>query len=229
MKQNIILLHGALGSKAQLESLKKALSSDFEAYAFDFEGHGANAASGNYSMSAFAENLQHFMTENGIEKSSLFGYSMGGYVALTFAKNHSEQVEKIVTLGTKFHWTPESAADETQKLNPDKIEEKVPAFAASLAETHGKEHWKNVVSKTAEMMTELGNGKTFRNEDFSCIQINTLLLLAEHDTMVSLAETELVQIALPNAEFQILPDAKHPMETADSNKLADIITEFILQ
>lgn len=227
MKQTIVLLHGALGNQKQLEPLKNELSGHFEVFSLDFDGHGENHSDGTFSMSAFSENVLRFLSENKIEKTSFFGYSMGGYVALTFAQAHPEKTEKIVTLGTKFNWTPESAAQETQKLNPDKIEEKVPAFAASLAKAHGASNWKNVISKTAGMMTDLGNGKAFKQSDFSEIRTNTLLLLAEHDSMVSLAETELTQIALPNAELQIVHDAKHPMETVDVKKLAGIITDFI--
>lgn len=227
MKQTLILLHGALGSKAQLEPLAKALSAHFEVLSFDFGGHGAHAVGGNYSIDDFSANLLDFMTAQDLEKADLFGYSMGGYVALAFAKQHPEKVGKIVTLGTKFNWTPESAAAETQKLDPEKIAEKVPAFAESLAGAHGQENWKKVVAETASMMTALGNGKAMKHTDFSEIHPNTLLLLAEHDAMVTLAETELVQISLPNAEFQIVPDAKHPLESADAGKLAEIITEFI--
>ncbi len=229
MKQTIILLHGALGSKEQLDPLKASLSGRFEVFSLDFEGHGTKASGGNYSMEAFSKNLLDFMAEQQLEKTNLFGYSMGGYVALTFAAVHPEKVGKIVTLGTKFNWTPESAAAETKKLDPDKIEAKVPAFAASLASLHGTVYWKKTVAETAAMMTALGNGKAIKRDAFSEIHANTLLLLAEHDSMVTLSETELVQISLPNAELQIVPDAKHPLETTDPEKLAALIAGFILE
>lgn len=225
--QKIILLHGALGSQKQLEPLKKALESKFEVFSMDFQGHGTKSESGTLGMEDFSKDLLDFMHENNIEKANIFGYSMGGYVALAFAKEHADKVHRIVTLGTKFHWTKESAAEETAKLNPEKIAEKVPAFAKSLSDQHGEAHWKNVVSKTADMMTELGNGKAMKDADFSEIQTNTLLLLAEQDSMVSLAETEKVQIALPNAELQIVPGAKHPLETVNIEKLAEMISEFV--
>lgn len=228
-KQTIILLHGALGSLKQLEPLKKELSSRFEVFSFDFQGHGSKSAEGTYDMEDFSDDLLSFMSGNNIEKADLFGYSMGGYVALTFARSYPEKVHHIVTLGTKFNWTPESAGEETRKLDPAKMEEKVPAFAGALSDAHGADHWKDVVSGTADMMLALGGGKALRQHDFAEIGVNTLLLLAEQDSMVSLTETEIVQIALPNAELQIIPDARHPMETVNPKVLADIITDFITE
>ena len=54
---------------------------------------------------------------------------MGGYVALQLANKHPKYVQKIITLGTKFAWDKETAAKEVKMLNPEKIEEKIPAFA----------------------------------------------------------------------------------------------------
>ena len=47
------------------------------------------------------------------------GHSMGGYVALKLALKRPELVDRIITLGTKFNWTPEVAAKEVKMLNPD--------------------------------------------------------------------------------------------------------------
>ena len=38
--QQLLVLHGALGSKEQFTSLEKALSDEFKVYTLDFSGHG---------------------------------------------------------------------------------------------------------------------------------------------------------------------------------------------
>ena len=87
----------------------------------------------------------------------LFGYSMGGFIALLSAANGNKKIHSITTLGTKMKWSPRIAENEVKQLNPELIEEKVPAFAKSLEERHG-DHWKDLMRRTADYMVLLGNG-----------------------------------------------------------------------
>ena len=131
MKNPILLLHGALGSSEQLIPLQKNLSSERTVFRMDFDGHGNFKSENNFSIPLFAQNVIDFLKEKDISKIEIFGYSMGGYVALHFASKFPNFIEKIITLGTKFDWTPEFAEKEIKMLNPSQIQEKVPAFADS--------------------------------------------------------------------------------------------------
>lgn len=225
-RKSILLLHGALGSAQQFDQLTKALSSSFDVHSFSFEGHGGVDSSRPFAMNHFVENVVDFMEERQIEKASIFGYSMGGYVALTLALNHPEKVDKIVTLGTKFDWTPEFAAAEVRKLNPEKIEEKVPRFAEHLKRTHEPLDWKTVVRNTANMMTYLGETNPLV-EAYSTISIPTLIALGSLDNMSTEAESRVVAEQLRNATFKLIPDLEHPIEKANAGELARLITGFI--
>ena len=116
--KNLILLHGALGSKTQFSELKTLLDNDFNVITFNFEGHDGRAATQEYSIALFTENTLRILEEHQIDKAGFFGYSMGGYVALNLALKHPGKVDKIMTLGTKFNWTAEAAAKETRMLDP---------------------------------------------------------------------------------------------------------------
>ena len=108
-KENIVLLHGALGTKKQLDKLSHLLSSKFNVYSLDFDGHGSKVSGKEFSMELFKNNVVDFILEHGIEKTHVFGFSMGGYVALNLAKTHPHLISNIVTLGTKFNWSQEAA------------------------------------------------------------------------------------------------------------------------
>jgi pimeloyl-ACP methyl ester carboxylesterase len=156
--KTLVLLHGAFGSSAQLTSLKQALEKEgFAVYMLNFTGHGGKPFRGHFDIQTFSDDILNFIYENGLGKVSIFGYSMGGYVALWLAHQHPELVEKIVTLGTKFDWSPESASHEVRKMDPEKILEKVPAFARILASRHSPNDWKELMRKTAAMMMQLGD------------------------------------------------------------------------
>ncbi|PTX60035.1 pimeloyl-ACP methyl ester carboxylesterase [Kordia periserrulae] len=224
---NLLLLHGALGSEAQLQPLQQLLSKDFNVHTLNFEGHGGRKSNRGFAMEYFAENVVEKLQELKISQTHIFGYSMGGYVALTLAKKHPEMVDSIVTLGTKFNWSLESAQQEVNMLNPSKIEEKVPAFAKHLQQLHHPNDWKEVLQKTADMMLALANGKRLTDDDLQQIPHKVLIGIGSLDTMVSVAESEHAAALVSNGTINILEGVKHPIEKVDMNILAAVIHDFL--
>lgn len=227
-KPPLLLLHGALGSQQQFSSLLPALSLRFQVYHFDFSGHGGKEIAGPFGLERFANEVLHHLDTLQLTQAHLFGYSMGGYVALYLARYFPERVNRIVTLATKFDWTPESAAKEQKMLVPEVIEAKVPHFAAALAHRHAPQDWKRVMQETADMMHRLGNGEALGHTDFLQIDAPTLLLRATGDKMVSEQETQTVAQDLPLGTFQPLSEGKHPIETVPLAPLVAAIQNFLI-
>jgi len=189
----------------------------------NFSGHGGKPVAGDFSIAAFAEEVRLFMQENQIACADFFGYSMGGYVALYLALTHPELVNQVTTLGTKFAWDSAIAEKEMKMLNPEKIAEKIPHFAAALQARHQPVDWKVVLHKTADMLHGLGNGHAFSLTQWAAIQQPVLICLGDDDQMVTREESEAVAAALPNGRFQLLPNSKHPIEQADLEKLVNLL------
>ncbi|MCW8898547.1 MAG: alpha/beta fold hydrolase [Flavobacteriales bacterium] len=224
--KNLLILHGAIGSKSQFNSLASLLNNQFNIHLLNFSGHGGEVFKENFNIPQFADDVLVYLEQQKIEAIDIFGYSMGGYVALYLAKHHPEKVGKIITLGTKLSWTPEIAAKETKMLVADKIEEKIPAFAAILKDRHYPNDWKIVLEKTANMMIAMGNKNVLKDEEFKLIQHPVKMLLADQDEMVSKTETNHVAQLLPHATFELLPNSKHPIEKVDIDALSEIIRAF---
>lgn len=224
--QKLLLLHGAIGAKDQLQPLAEILKSDYEVHTLNFSGHGGEPMPMNFSMEQFAEDVLTYLKENNISKTNIFGYSMGGYVALYLAKHHPEKVEKVITLATKFEWTAEIAAKEIKMLNAEKIAEKIPAFAATLAKRHEPSDWKQVLQKTADMMMTLGNNNTLKLSDYKAIAIPVLLMIGDEDNMVTLTETQEVFKSLQNGKLIVLKNTQHPIEKVDVNLVVEDLKKF---
>lgn len=220
MNPPLLLLHGALGSAAQFDPLLPLLPADFEVHTLNFPGHGGTPAAEPFSIGYFARFVLDFLDRKNIERVQIFGYSMGGYTALQLALLAPERVVRVVTLGTKFGWTPEVAARETTLLNADKIAAKVPLFAQLLAERHAPGDWKSVLQQTADLLHDLGNGSALKLEDFAQISCPVLIGLGADDHMVGREESENVAQALPQGRLDILPGVKHPFEQVDPDLLA---------
>jgi len=226
-KANLILLHGALGSKNQFRAILPLLNTKFVTHSFNFEGHGGNPSKRPFSIIAFGENLIDFMDEHNISASHIFGYSMGGYVALNAALEFPKRILNIMTLATKIDWNPTSAKREVGLLNPDKMLEKIPAFVNALKKRHGIENWRNVILNTADMMTQLGNGGATKLDDFKKIASPTTICVGELDTMVTEEESAKVASLIPEAKFKLIPQTKHPLEVVNKPMLARLIKQFL--
>lgn len=227
MKPSLLLLHGALGSKEQFAPLERLLASDFEATAINFSGHGGNALPDDgFSIARFANDVLQWLDEHGQEKTDIFGYSMGGYVALFLARHHPSRVGRIFTLATKFAWSESIAEKEIRMLNARKIEEKVPAFAAALAKRHAPQDWKEILKHSADMMVRMGADVPLKEKDFLAIHHPVVVSVGDNDSMVTRDETVDVSRLLRNSRFLVLEDTEHPIEKADPGLLVHEIRTF---
>lgn len=223
----ILLLHGAIGTKDQFGVLQELLSADMEVHTMNFTGHGGGEISDDpFTIDMFARDIIAYLDSNHIDEVNIFGYSMGGYAALYAALNNPGRIGKIFTFATKFEWTPGIAEREVKMLDAEKMKVKVPKFAQELAKRHGEDKWETLLLKTAEMMTGLGNRNVLTAELMKQINNKVLVGIGDSDKMVSLEETIAAFRVLPNANLIVLPGTPHPIEMADSTRLAAEIKNF---
>jgi pimeloyl-ACP methyl ester carboxylesterase len=226
--KNIVLLHGAIGASDQLEKLESELKKDFNVFKLDFIGHGKRSnEESEFSIDIFAKDLDQFLKLNRILNPIIFGYSMGGYVAIYHALHFENRAEKIITLGTKFSWSPEIAAKETKMLNADIISEKVPQFAQQLKIRHTEYQWKNVLNKTANMMIGMGLNNPTSSNELENLEVPVRFGLGDKDQMVSLEETVLFYKSSKSGSMFVLPDTQHPIENVRTEDLCFQIKQFV--
>lgn len=218
-KSSLLLLHGALGSAAQLEPIAKRLEEHYTVFNYTFSGHGGKGSLDKpFAIEAFADELAAWLKEQKLGPMPVFGYSMGGYLALWLARQE-RYFTHILTLGTKFHWSPDSAAREVKQLQPDVIEAKVPRFAQVLSERHHPHNWKAVVDNTAQMMLDLGASPLLTEDALAQIEVPVTILLGTEDRMVSQEESRQAAASLPNASFRLLQAQPHPIEQLEPEVL----------
>ena len=225
---HLLLLHGALGAADQLKPLAAELEKDFTVHALDFSGHGRKPFPDSpFSIPLFAQDVLTYMDELQLPETSIFGYSMGGYVGMYLALHHSSRVTKLATLATKFHWDPAIAQRETQMINPEKIREKLPSFEKTLEQRHQPKDWKMVLQRTAGLLKDLGDKPLLTIDSCQNIQVPTFLMLGDRDKMVSQEETAAIHKSIPNARLTILPGTPHPIEQVDTTRLGDQLRRFL--
>ena len=223
----ILLLHGALGSSADLEPLKKFLEKDFKVHSLDFPGHGGKEMPSSFSIPFFARYVEDYCRLHSLSGIPVFGYSMGGYVAIYLANQAPHLFTHIITLGTVLYWDESLAAGEAAKLIPSIVEEKLPRFASSLQQMHHPNNWKEVMKNTAEMLQELGKQNLIGKDVLSQLNIPVLLMLGDRDKMVSREKTLEVFGLLEKSQLAILPGTPHPITSCNTLMLEMMIRNFL--
>ena len=214
LRPPLVLLHGALGTAAQLAPLAELLEPRFRVLTLDFAGHGPRPAPiGGWRLQRFVENLAEYLAAENLGPVRVFGYSMGGYVALALAAQRPALVHSVVTLGTKFVWDEATAAAETSRLDPAVIAAKVPGFAATLASRHAEgAGWEAVVRGTAEVLRDLGRAPLLSPAVLAGIPHPVRVLVGDRDATVSIEETANAYRMLPAGQLGVLPGIPHPLE-----------------
>lgn len=223
--KNLILLHGAMGSPAQFSVLTKQLESSYKLYLPAFNGHGLNTEPSPFNMELLTAELIEYVHQQQLQQPLVFGYSMGGYVALLAQGLNPGLFGKVYTLATKYHWTADGAKAEAAMLNPDKIKEKVPSFAQYLQQLHGNQ-WENLCVYTGNMMLELGQHPLLTPDLLKDIQIPVCIGVGDRDKMVSIQETQALYQACGQAAMQVLPYTQHPLEKVNPEQLANALHYF---
>lgn len=88
----LLIMHGLFGSKANWNSLSKALQQKTQPprkiIAADARNHGDSPHTNHHSYEHLSEDILRFLQQMNIKSASLLGHSMGGRAAMLFALKH---------------------------------------------------------------------------------------------------------------------------------------------
>lgn len=228
MRQKLLILHGASGSKDRFDELASLLDDHFDVFRMNFSGHGGEAMPEEaFSIDLFSRDVIKFMNSHELRQVNIFGYSMGGFVGLYLASHFPDRVLKVFTLGTKFNWTKDTVSKQVKLLDPENIRSKLPDYAAELERIHQPNDWLKVIEKTAEMLVNMGKKNPLTEDDLSLIEIPVLIGMGDRDNLVIIEESIFSFRLLKKGQFLIMPDTPHPINNVDKKALSGEIIRFV--
>jgi len=220
----IVLLHGFLEDLSMWDELGANLSLTNKVIAIDLPGFGnSGMISNNHSMSLMAETVSEILKNESVDKCTVVGHSMGGYVALAFASLYQSSLLGIVL----FH--SQAAEDDIiTKKNRDRTIEIVKnnhakfisSFIPSLFTEENAIKFakkietiveKSILTKNEGIIAALAGMRD--REDYllllSRLNIPVLFIAGKQDSRIPISKI-LKQIELPkNAESLILENVGH--------------------
>ena len=184
----LILLHGNGEDHTYFSSQTPFFAKKFRVITPDTRGHGATPrGEGEFTLNRFADDLSRFMTENGIAKSHILGFSDGANIAMIFALRHPEMTDRLILNGGNL--SPDGIRRTTQI--PIEIGYRIARrFAGKSADA----------KKNAELLGLMVNEPHILPESLSGITSPTLVIAGTRD-LVKRSHTELIASAIPDSQL----------------------------
>ena len=238
----IVLLHGYLESMLVWEDFVPLLYKQVRVVTLDIPGHGISEVKGDtHSMEYLADTVLAMLDGLGIERCTLVGHSMGGYVALAFCEKYPERLDGVVLLSS----TP-NADSEEKKVNRRREIELVKAGKKDLlARTAPQAGFandnvramKDYIDDLTEIvhLTEddgivaLLNGMIGRRDMNSMLQqspVRQLFILGRKDNYISAETAEAMVANHPQAEVGWLENSGHQGFLEEPEACAKLLLDF---
>jgi pimeloyl-ACP methyl ester carboxylesterase len=117
------VIHGFSGSAQQMSGINKLLSNNFQVIAVDCRGHGQSEKPHDldaYGMNMIEDHIR-LLDHLKIKKAHVFGYSMGGAIAIGIVGFHPERVLSAIVGGAG--WIPPGQVRDIAGLDWDDFAE----------------------------------------------------------------------------------------------------------
>jgi pimeloyl-ACP methyl ester carboxylesterase len=216
--QPLVLLHGAYMTIDLMGEIVPVLAESRQLIAVELQGHGHTADIDRpLSYELMADDIAALIEHLAFEKADLFGYSMGGGVALQVAIRHPEVVRKLVV--TSSSYTSEGMHPELLEMIPTLTPE---AFAGSpieeayLRSAPNPDDFPTLVAKLKRLDME---PFAWPAEDIGGIAAPTLLIVGDSDAIRLEHAVELFRLlgggamgdlaGLPKSQLAVLPGTTH--------------------
>lgn len=238
----LILVHGFLGALDNWRSMSKRLATRYRVHLIDLRNHGHSPHSETMSYSVMARDLSEFVLEHGIESAFVLGHSLGGKVAMQFALECPDLVDKLIVADIApkayppAHRTLLAALRQLNVSTLKSYAEADTALAAAIGDAalrrfviknleHGSDggfRWRIALEPIIANYDELTQAITISN----AFDKPVCFLRAGRSDYVEESDLALIRSLFPRAELRAIPDAGHWLHIDAPDEFFRIVTEF---
>lgn len=206
---NLVLIHGALGNAKEFDKISIFLSKHYNVTIYEIPHHGNKSNSTvPFTIEALTQDLEEYISEIG--DCFIYGFSLGGYIALSLAQKESQYIQGIITQGTKLDWSVTTSEKEVKSLNLDFLKTKAKPFYDYLENLHGS-YLPELLDKTASFMINLGKSPSLSKDSVKSITCPVRMIRGGKDKMVSKEETTEICQSISNSYYFEIPSFIHPV------------------
>lgn len=239
MTTGLLLIHGFPLDAGMWKPQVDNLGLSMPVVAVKLPGFGGAPTTGPVTtMDAMADSAVEQARAAGLDRAIVCGLSMGGYVALALWRRHREFVAGLVFANTRA-----GADDEAGKARCLGLAERVraegsqvladnppPLFSTHAAPALVDSMKTMMASQAAEGIAAGSAGMAERPDStdlLAGIDVPTLVITGDADTLIPPAATEEMARAIPNAELHIIEGAGHMSNLEAPDQFTLLLRDFV--
>ena len=226
--QPLIFIHGWLGSWRYWWPSMQGLSAQHRSFAFDLWGFGdSTKLPAKYNLAAYVEMLDQFITQLGVASPViLVGHSLGAAVALRYAGQKPDNVDKVATVALPLQGT--SIHGRLALLDPDAFIDKVVGKSNSFPEINSEIHKTDPVAMN-ELAKELTTSPAINLADdlANCTRPVLLVFGAQDSVVQPPGSLSLMQRSNSNRHYVILEHCSHFPMLQEKARFNRLLLDFI--
>jgi len=225
----LVLLHGFPLDSRMWQAQVSELSGRWQVIAPDHRGFGQSRSETPFTIESLADDAHALLRELKALPCVLAGLSMGGYVALAYAKKYPTDLRGLILIDTKAEGdSPEgkegrqkmidSVRAEGSKAVADQMMPKMLAEETPKARPHQAQALREIMDacppKTIEHALLAMRDRPDRTADLPSIAVPTLILVGDRDRITPLSNAQTMRDKIPNSQLTLIKGAGHmsPME-----------------
>ncbi len=248
-KPNIILLHGFMGSGQGFQTVISLLKPFCNPVTIDLLGHGRTDGTNSFhqfEVNKQIEDLHQIITEITKEATLLYGYSMGGRLALRYALKHPESIRALILESTHYGLENEHEMKQRRQLDEKRakaIEDDFPSFirewqmlplfqggtkpSEKTTNPYPAIQQQQYPEQIANSLRGFGAGQmpSVKNR-LSELALPVLLLAGAADEKYTSIACQMHK-ELPESTISIIPDAGHRVHTDHPQAIVSAVKAFV--
>jgi pimeloyl-ACP methyl ester carboxylesterase len=252
----VVLIHGITSSSRTWRAVMPALAERYTVIAPDLLGHGRSAKPrGDYSLGAYASGIRDLLVALEIPRATIVGHSLGGGVAMQFAYQFPDRIERLVLvdsggLGGEVSLMLRAATlPGAEYVIPVLASSPVRSAGAAVGSVLGRVGLRASadVRGLAEGFESLADGdarRAFVHTARSVIDpagqrvdasdrlylaehVPSLIVWGERDRMIPVQHGYDAHALMPNSRLQTFPNAGHFPFNDDPARFVELLHDFI--
>ena len=254
----IVLIHGITSSSRTWRSVMPALARRHTVIAPDLLGHGGSAKPrGDYSLGAYASGVRDLLALLGIRRVTVVGHSLGGGIAMQFAYQFPERLERLVLvdsggLGNEVNPVLRAATlPGAEYVMPLLFNEHARSLGRAIGAALGKvgirgsadvrglaegvdsladaEARRAFVHTARSVIDPLGQRVDARDRLYLSEKVPTLLVWGRQDRIIPMGHGEDAHALMPHSRLEIFDRAGHFPFNDDPARFVALIEDFVAE
>jgi 3-oxoadipate enol-lactonase len=233
----LVLIHGYPLDHTIWNEVVPLLESDFDLILPDLRGFGESGlAENDSSILDFASDIAGLLTQLKIKRAILAGHSMGGYVALAFARQYPERVSGLGLISSQLRAdTPEGKEgryDTARQVTSHGVSLVMDAMTPKLsAEVRVQAFVRELISKQKPLAISSAlkamAGRPDSTDLAQTFKFPVVVVHGDADALIPVERGREIKAALPNAHYAELKGSGHMPMMENPQAVAEALGFFL--